>query len=117
MDLEQLVVLETDVWNALVDGDGGADGDALSEDFLGVYPTGFADRADHVGQLADGPTVASFRLCDARMLVVSDDAALLAYRAEYRRPGAATTEAMWVSSLWCRRAGRWARPREPLPPV
>ncbi len=56
----ELIELETGVWLALQRGDAEADRKLLSEDFLGVYPTGFADRADHVGQLADGPTVTEF---------------------------------------------------------
>ena len=67
--------------------------------FLGVYPTGFADRTTHVEQLVDGPTVTSFTLHDARMLTVSESAVLLSYRAEsnarrqtrYRRCNACTS--------------------------
>jgi hypothetical protein len=108
--IEDFVRLETEVWRALAGGDVAADTRLLAEDFLGVYPTGFADRSDHVGQLADGPTVDEFTLRDARMLVVADFAVLLAYRADYRRaPRAAGSEleTMYVSSLWCRRDGRW----------
>ena len=82
----------------------------LSDDFVGVYPTGFADRKSHVEQLIDGPTVASFALHDARMLTVSDSAVILSYRAEFERPtSTAGSEVQWmyVSSLWCRRDGTW----------
>jgi hypothetical protein len=72
--IEDFIRLETEVWRALVDGNADADGRMLSDDFLGVYPTGFADRTDHVGQLIDGPTVATFELHDALMLVVSETA-------------------------------------------
>jgi hypothetical protein len=42
------------------------------------------------------------------MLAVSESAALLAYRAEYVRPGESSrSESMYVSSLWCRRDGQW----------
>lgn len=110
IDLAALLALETAVWQALVDGDAAADAAALADDFLGVYPTGFAGRDDHAGQLAGGPTVDRFELGEARMLAVSDDAVLLAYRADYVRAGAAPgppPESMYVSSLWCRRGGRW----------
>jgi hypothetical protein len=108
MTLEQLVALETEVWRALVEGDRAADERLLSDDFLGVYPTGFGGRGEHVGQLAGGPTVQSFALSEQRMLVVSDTAALLAYRAVYLRPDeGAEPESMYVSSLWCERGGRW----------
>ncbi len=45
--------------------------------FFGVYPTGFACRSDHVGQIAAGPTVRCFELSEARMLAVSESALLL----------------------------------------
>jgi hypothetical protein len=108
--LEDLIRLETQVWQALADGDADADGRMLSDDFLGVYPTGFTDRKSHVEQLIDGPTVASFALHDARMLAVSESAVILSYRAEFERPtstAASEMQRMYVSSLWCRRDGRW----------
>ena len=108
--LEDLIRLETAVWQALADGDAGADGRLLSDDFLGVYPTGFADRKSHMEQLIDGPTVASFALHDARMLSVSESAVILSYRAEFERPtsnAVSALEEMYVSSLWCRRGGAW----------
>lgn len=106
--LDELVDLETAVWEALVAGDAGADVASLTDDFLGVYPTGLAGRDDHGEQLADGPTVASFEIVEPRMLPIDDDHALLVYRADYRRPGVTGTgESMYVSSLWERRDGRW----------
>jgi len=110
MDLEALVELETQVWDALVRGDGDADKRLLADDFLGVYSTGFADRADHAGQLDGGPTVAAFDLGEARMTELSEDHVLLSYRAEYQRlvDGVAQpSESMYVSSLWSRREGQW----------
>jgi hypothetical protein len=108
MEIDELLGLETEVWQALVDGDADADAGLLAADFLGVYPTGFAGRDDHVGQLASGPTVRSFELGEVRMLAVSETAALLAYRAVYVRadPGS-QPESMYVSSLWCRRGEGW----------
>jgi hypothetical protein len=108
--LEDFIRLETQVWRALADGDADADGRMLSDDFLGVYPTGFADRKSHVEQLIDGPTVTSFALHDARMLAVSESAVILSYRAEFERAAstvASEVQRMYVSSLWCRRDGAW----------
>jgi len=108
IEIEDLVALESRVWRALRDGDGDADRTLLAEDFLGVYPTGFSDRAGHVGQLAKGPTVATFEICNPQMLIVGDYHVMLAYRAEFCRPGEASQpETMFVSSLWARRNGRW----------
>lgn len=114
--LEQCLSLERRVWDALVTGDADADRELLADDFVGVYPTGFAGRDEHSGQLAAGPTVARYTIDAATLIPVGDDAALLAYRATYRRTPATDEtmpdetmpeETMYVSSLWCRRAGRW----------
>ncbi len=106
--LDKVVRLETAVWQALVEGDRDADERLLADDFLGVYPTGFAGRGAHVDQLAGGPTVATFELSDIRVLEVGDDAVLIVYRAEYASPRAGdASESMYVSSLWCRRDDRW----------
>jgi len=109
-DLDTILDLERQVWEALRRGDADADAALLSDDFLGVYPTGFADRAEHAGQLAGGPTVGDYELHEARLLVLSDSDALLCYRADWRRFGAERTdrpESMYVSSLWSRRGDRW----------
>ena len=63
-----LLALETRVWQALVDGDAAADGALLSDDFLGVYPSGYATRGDHVEQLEAGPSVTAFTLSDTRVI-------------------------------------------------
>jgi hypothetical protein len=106
--LDKVVRLETAVWQALVEGDRDADQRLLADDFLGVYPTGFAGRNAHVDQLAAGPTVATFELSDVRALEVAEDAVLIVYRAEYAPTHARdASESMYVSSLWCRRDDRW----------
>jgi hypothetical protein len=105
-----LLSLETQVWEALVRGDAVADEALLASDFVGLYPTGFANRSQHAGQLRDGPTMGSYSITDARVVDVSDSAALLCYRADYRpvRHGVSgDQETMYVSSLWCEIDGRW----------
>jgi hypothetical protein len=104
--LEELSGCETAVWLALVDGDAAADMAALDASFLGVYPSGFADKADHAGQLDDGPTVASFTLMDLRVKALGHDHAILSYRARYCRP-AQSEEDMYVSSVWLRKGDGW----------
>lgn len=108
--IEFFVDLERQVWDALVRGDADADRELLAPDFVGVYSIGIANRADHAGQLADGPTVASYAISDTRLIRVSAAAVMLSYRAVYSRliggqPGG--DETMYVSSLWTDRDGRW----------
>ncbi len=105
--LAEIVGLEKQVWSALVTGDAHADRALLSADFLGVYPSGFANRDDHVGQFAEAPTMAEFKLSEERLRILTPDIVLLSYRADYVRPGADEWEAMLISSLWERRAGAW----------
>ncbi|MEX0339977.1 MAG: DUF4440 domain-containing protein [Arenibacterium sp.] len=105
--LDEILALEKQVWAALVDGNAAADRALLSADFLGVYPTGFANRDDHVGQFADAPTMARYELSETKLRVLTPDIVLLSYRADYQRPASETWEAMLISSLWERRHDVW----------
>ncbi|MEQ1873641.1 MAG: nuclear transport factor 2 family protein [Ilumatobacteraceae bacterium] len=108
--LEFFMELEWQVWDALTLGDKAADEALLTQDFVGVYPTGFADRADHAGQLAGGATVDSYFINQPRIVRIAGDAVMLCYRAEFRRLRngvAGPVEAMYVSSLWVERDGEW----------
>ncbi len=104
--IDFFVDLESQVWEALLAGDIAADEALLTTDFAGVYPTGFADRTDHAGELADGPTVAAYTINDARLIRVSAAAVMLCYRADARRVSG-PDETMYISSLWVERDGRW----------
>lgn len=105
--IAEILDLEKQVWAALVAGDASADRALLSADFLGVYPSGFANRDDHVGQFADAPTMAEFRLSEEKLRVLTGDIVLFSYRADYLRPDATAWEAMLISSLWERRHNNW----------
>ena len=106
-DIKFLLALETRVWSALVIGDAKADRALLAQNFLGVYATGFSGRDGHSEQLAEGPTVAEFRLSDAQLMQLGPGRALLAYRADYIRVGDTRPEAMFVSSIWEESDGSW----------
>lgn len=106
-ELQFFLDLECAVWDALVQGDATADARLLSDDFLGVYPSGFSSRDGHGDQLNDGPTVASYTLSEPRLISVSASAGLLSYRADFLRPNNPATITWYVSSLWCERDGAW----------
>ncbi|MEM0945310.1 MAG: nuclear transport factor 2 family protein [Pseudomonadota bacterium] len=108
IDLDGALALERRVWEALLAGDGAADRALLSEDFLGVYPSGFSDRAGHCGQLAAGPSIAAYEITQARLITLGEGLVLLSYHARYTRahPGA-TPETMYVSSIWQRKGATW----------
>ncbi|MCV6585143.1 MAG: nuclear transport factor 2 family protein [Marinibacterium sp.] len=105
--LSSLTRHETAVWRALQDGDSAADARLLAADFLGVYSDGFADRSDHIAQLAQGPSIAAFSLHDLQARPLGADHALLSYRARFRRIGRSADEEMYVSSVWERAGAGW----------
>lgn len=105
--LHTLTICETQVWQALVAGDAQADAAALDAAFLGVYPDGFAGKADHVGQVSNGPTIASYHLSGLRVLPLGAEHAVLSYYAAFHRVGQNTPEAMYVSSIWRQTAKGW----------
>jgi hypothetical protein len=105
--LASVLEAETRVWQALLAGDAAADHALLAQGFLGVYPTGFAGRDDHAAQLAAGPSVAAYRIGEARGLDLSPGLFLLAYHVRFLRQGGTGWEAMYVSSLWQRQGGGW----------
>lgn len=105
--VDLLVRLETAVWDALVTGDRAADEALLSDDFLGVYTSGYATRADHLGALDDGPSMHDFAIDSIRVVEMGDGVARITYAANYRRSESSTEERMYVTSLWERRDGRW----------
>jgi len=109
--VEFFVGLEATVWEALVAGDGRADGLLLSVDFLGVYPHGFEGRSEHVAHLADGPVVAEYAISSPHLRVLADDTVLLAYRADHRpirRGETGAPETMFISSIWRRHGSTWS---------
>jgi hypothetical protein len=60
--------------------------------------------------MADGPTMASYSISEARIIRVAPSNVMLCYRADYRSmrggvPG--PDETMYISSLWVQRDGRW----------
>jgi len=101
------VDLESGVWEAMVSGDLDAERELLSADFLGVYPSGFATRAEHLAELADGPVTVSYTIVDARLIEVSADSVMLCSRADHQPVGRDEPESMYISSLWVERDGRW----------
>jgi hypothetical protein len=105
----QFLALESKVWDALAAGDMSADERLLTDDFLGVYSSGFANRSMHVAQLRSGPTVLRYELSEARIMTLANDLVLLAYRADWVPNDAAdnAVETMYITSIWRREGADW----------
>jgi hypothetical protein len=109
-DVDYFLQLEQAVWRALCEGDMDADRALLAEDFLGVYPSGRADKSAHVAQLRDGPTMSTFSLTDAQVVILAEGVVLLTYRAEFARhclSSRRASETMFVSSVWRKAGETW----------
>ncbi len=107
VSIAEILELENAVWQALVSGDAKVDAKLLDDSFLGVYETGFSNKAGHVDQLAHGPTVVSYALSDTRLIIPGKGLALLCYLARFKRHRSDAFEKMYVSSLWRRESNGW----------
>lgn len=104
---QDIIDHERRVWEALVVGDATADTALLHPDFIGVYSDGFAGRDMHVGQLAQGPTIAFYSLSEVTVKHLGDDHALICYCATFQRTSRDTSEQMLVSSIWHKQDSGW----------
>ena len=108
--IEECLKLETKVWEALKSGDAVLASNMLANNFLGLYPTGFATGQDHCDQLKNGPTVSTYEIINPRLVELVPDMVLLAYLAQWSRitdghPG--KPERMYISSIWQRFGQEW----------
>lgn len=99
---DQFLKLENEVWSALTSGDISTDARLLATEFLDVYPSGFAEKADHTNQLKDGPTVTHYDILEARVHELSEETVLLSYLPNYARfeeGKAGKSKSMYVTSI------------------
>ena len=105
--VDEFVDLEKKVWEALRNGDSESDADLLTDDFLGVYDTGFSGKLEHCGQLSDGPVVSTYEILEPRILILSERLVLLSYLASWTKPESNKLEKMYVTSIWKQTASGW----------
>ena len=108
--IEDFIRLETQVWQALADGDADADGRMLSDDFLGVYP-----QASRIERPTSSNWSTARRLHRSRCTTHECSpcpSPPCCCRTEPSSSGRTSTagsqvQCMYVSSLWCLRDGEW----------
>ncbi len=108
-DADELLELERSGWNALsTGGDAAASfyGDVLAEQTLMLMPGGMVidDRQEALTAMSGAPWE-SFELENERVVRLTDDCALVAYRAHARR-GDSTYDA-WCASTYVRDTAGW----------
>ncbi len=107
-DIKDIIEMEEQIWEALRSGDAESDSALLTNDFLGVYPSGFWNKEAHANQMKSGPVIGEYRLTDERLVSLSEDCVLLTYCAYYSwHSKPEKTEKMYISSIWQRVNGEW----------
>jgi hypothetical protein len=107
MDTEQLVDLEHKGWHALSDGLGAQFYDAfLADEAMMALPFGIIERDDCVQAIAAAPPWASYELSDMRVVVLSEESAIVVYNAKAQREGHSEYRAV-MSTTYVLREDEW----------
>ena len=93
MDTETLVELEEAGWKALSDGTGAQFYDAfLADEAMMALPFGILERDVCVEAIAAAPAWATYELSDMRVVVLSDESAMVVYTAQAQREASRSIE-------------------------
>lgn len=106
MNLEKtLFALEEQFWK----GDAAFYAQKLTKDSLMVFadPVGVLPKDAAVEAIAGGIRWEDVTFTAAQVVRLTDDAAVLAYRANARKEGESTPYNAWISSVYIRRNGEW----------
>lgn len=108
MELEALLSLERDGWDALCRGEGGAFyGEVMPADGVMVLAHGFLlDRSQVVDSLVDATPWDTYEITEPRRLQVGDDVVAVTYAATAVRGGEEPFRAL-LTSVYARRDGEW----------
>ena len=108
--LKKLSANETALWNAWKNKDAKPFQMWLSADSVNVGDQGVGVKKDITAMMASMPCeVKSFTLSDWKLTMVDSDAALISYKGtqDGTCAGTALPAAVWASSLWVNRKGKW----------
>jgi len=105
--LKTLVSLEEQGWQALSQGTG-ADfyRRNLADHALMVFPFGVLAREQSIETMKAAPPWASFRIEDPRVVGLTDDSAILTYRATAQRAGQEPYSAL-LTTVFVKQDGTW----------
>lgn len=107
MDTETLVELEEAGWKALSDGTGAQFYDAfLADEAMMALPFGILERDVCVEAIAAAPAWATYELSDMRVVVLSDESAMVVYTAQAQREGQPEYRAV-MSTTYVWREDEW----------
>jgi hypothetical protein len=105
--LQTLVSLEEQGWQALSQGTGA---DFYRRNLAGhalmVFPFGVLAREQSIETMKAAPPWASFRIEDPRLVRLTDDSAILTYRATAQRTGQEPYSAL-MTTVFVKQEGTW----------
>ncbi len=108
--LKKLSANETALWNAWKSKDAKPFQMLLSADSVMVGDQGVGTKKEVTEMIPSAPCeVKSFTLSDWKLTMVDSDAALISYKGtqDGTCAGTALPSAVWASSLWVNRKGKW----------
>ena len=106
-ELEHLVDLERQGWEALASGRGGAYyREHLTQDALMAFPFGVMQREDTVAAMESAPPWASYEMQDPHVITLTPDSGIVLYSVVAQRAGQEPYTAT-ISSTFVRRDGSW----------
>jgi hypothetical protein len=107
MDTQALVELEEAGWRALSDGTGAQFYDAfMADEGMMAIPFGLLDRDECVDAIAAAPSWDRYELSDTRVVVLSEDSAMVVYEARAERSGHSKYHAL-MSTTYVLRENEW----------
>jgi hypothetical protein len=105
--LDLLLGLERQGWKALSSGRAGEYyREHLADDALMAFPFGVMTRKEAIDAMESAPPWSMFEIHDARVVALTPDSGVLAYRAVAQRTGEAPYFAI-ISSTFVRVRGTW----------
>jgi ketosteroid isomerase-like protein len=107
---DELVALETKAFDAWKNKDRKFFENFLTDDFVGLGPTGRMDRASLIKDIVDTKCdIKSFSFSDAQMTPAGADAAVLTLKAaeDYSCEGKKAPPATWAATVYVRRGDQW----------
>ena len=108
--LKKLSAMETKLWEAWKNKDSKPFQATLASDSIMVGDSGTATKAATVKEIASMPCdVKSYSLSDWKLTMINSGAALLTYKGTQDATCGGTTAppAIWASSVWVNRGGKW----------
>ena len=109
-NVEFFILLESQIWDSLVRGDKISESQLIADDFLGVYETGYSNKAEYLSQLDRGPSIHRFIIFNPRLLAINSTNVALTYQVDFmalKNNDPEPKQTMYVTSIWSLRSENW----------